>query len=151
MNGVSGLDIADMLAASKFSVSKVGEKTCVVVCTLPNGFEITATSACVDPADFSEVIGADICKLKIKDKLWELEGYRKQASMTPAGGTPITFTARVVVEKRELDEKLAKLTAFMDTAVYASLSAEERGRLSTQHRAMNRYSLVLEERIAAFE
>lgn len=148
MSGISKEHIDKILAMSKFSVSKLGSKTCAVVCTLPCGFEITATSACVNPSDYDEAVGADICREKIEDKLWELEGYRKQAY---GPGEPVTFEGRVMFEKHELDEKLAKLTAFMGTAVYASLSAEERGRLSTQHRAMNRYSLVLEERIAAFE
>jgi len=148
MSGVSRETIDGLLDASTFSVSKVGAKTCVMVCTLPCGFEITATSACVNPEDYDEAIGVEICKKRIADKLWELEGYRKQA--TEVVSTPITFTARVVVEKRELDEKLAKLTAFMDTAVYASLSADERGRLCMQRNAMDQYSSILGERIAAF-
>jgi hypothetical protein len=147
MSGVSGLDIEDILAASTFSVSKVGNKTCVVVCTLPSGFEITETSACVDPNDFSLDIGADICKLKIKDKLWELEGYRKQASEC---ARHVTFKERVVIEKRELDEKLAKLKEFMGTTVYASLIDVERGRLNVQRNAMERYSDILGARISAF-
>lgn len=139
-----------MLAASKFSVLKVGEKTCVVVCTLPNGFEISAASACVDPKDFSEVIGADICKLRIKDKLWELEGYRKQVSMATDGGTPITFKDRVVLEKRDLDGRLKKLDAFIGTETYCALPEAEQDRLCRQADYMRNYSAVLGERIAAF-
>ncbi len=57
---------------------------------------------------------------------------------------------RVVAEKAELDEKLAKLIAFMDTPVYASLSLVEQERLCRQRHYMGKYSLVLGERIAAF-
>lgn len=148
MSGVSKEHIDKILAMSKFSVSKVGEKTCVVVCTLPNGFEITATSACVDPNDFSAVIGADICKLKIKDKLWELEGYRKQTeeSLEPTG-----FKDRVRAEKADLDVKFTKLAEFLGTETFVALPEAEQERLMKQHDAMGTYLFFLGERIAAFE
>ena len=57
---------------------------------------------------------------------------------------------RVVTEKAELDEKLAKLDAFGRTTLFASLPAEEQGRLNRQHSLMEQYSAVLGERIAAF-
>jgi hypothetical protein len=148
MSGVSGLDIADLLNLSRFSVSKIGAKTCVVVCTLPSGFEITATSACVDPADFSMVIGADICKQKITEKLWELEGYRKQTeeSLAPTG-----FKDRVRAEKADLDVKFTKLAEFLGTETFVALPAAEQERLMKQHDAMGTYLFFLGERIAAFE
>jgi len=58
---------------------------------------------------------------------------------------------RVVDEKRELDEKLTKLDAFGRTELFASLPADEQGRLNSQHSLMERYSAVLGERIAAFQ
>jgi hypothetical protein len=57
---------------------------------------------------------------------------------------------RVVAEKTELDEKLAKLDAFGRTPLFASLPADEQGRLNRQHSLMEQYSAVLGERIAAF-
>ena len=57
---------------------------------------------------------------------------------------------RVVDEKRELDEKLTKLDAFGRTELFASLPADEQGRLNRQHSLMGQYSDVLAERIAAF-
>ena len=57
---------------------------------------------------------------------------------------------RVVVEKRELDEKLAKLDAFGRTDFYETLPADEQGRLNRQHSVMEEYSRILGERIAAF-
>lgn len=61
-----------------------------------------------------------------------------------------TYQQRVVAEKAELDEKLAKLDAFGRTQIFASLSADEQGRLNRQHSLMGKYSAVLGERIAAF-
>ena len=60
---------------------------------------------------------------------------------------------RVVKEKEELDEKLAKLKKFCfgpDTKTFASLSPEERDRLEDQYTAMKTYSDILGRRIAAF-
>jgi hypothetical protein len=57
---------------------------------------------------------------------------------------------RVVDEKRELDEKLSKLSSFGTTPLFASLPADEQGRLNRQHSVMEEYSRILGERIAAF-
>lgn len=57
---------------------------------------------------------------------------------------------RVVAEKAELDDKLAKLNAFGRTPLFASLPADEQGRLNRQHLLMEQYSAVLGERIADF-
>lgn len=59
--------------------SKVGEKTTMCITTLVNGFEIITSSACVEPGDYDPRIGEDLAKKKAVDKVWELEGYRKQS------------------------------------------------------------------------
>ena len=60
------------------------------------------------------------------------------------------YQQRVVEEKKDLDEKLARLLAFARTEVYRNLSVDEQDRLSRQYDAMYGYSLILGERIAAF-
>jgi len=57
---------------------------------------------------------------------------------------------RVVEEKRELDEKAARLAAFIALPT-ATVSTAELGRLRVQHAIMDAYCTVLAERIAAFE
>jgi hypothetical protein len=57
---------------------------------------------------------------------------------------------RVAIEKRELDEKIAKLDAFRHGDVYPTLEEVERLRLTRQWCHMKDYSNVLGERIAAF-
>lgn len=57
---------------------------------------------------------------------------------------------RVVDEKAELDEKMDKLTAFMDTPIFATVPAAEQERLVMQLMHMGSYTAVLHERIAAF-
>ena len=57
---------------------------------------------------------------------------------------------RVVVEKKELDEKLAALKAFMGKPMFQTLDRAEQGRLRWQAFMMHGYSDILEERIEAF-
>ena len=60
---------------------------------------------------------------------------------------------RVVVEKRELDEKLKKLKAFCfepGNKIFSSLPPEDRDLLEDQYTAMTRYSEILAKRIARF-
>ncbi len=57
------------------------DKCLVMVVKLENGFVLTASSACVDPGNYDEMIGYEICEERIKNKLWELEGYLLQTSM----------------------------------------------------------------------
>lgn len=61
--------------------STVGEKTTLVRCVLVNGFEIIEASACVDPNNYSEEIGARICIDKINDKIWDYLGFLLQTAV----------------------------------------------------------------------
>lgn len=51
---------------------------------LPNGFVLTESSACVDPENFNAEIGRNIVDERIKNKLWELEGYCLQCKIAEA-------------------------------------------------------------------
>lgn len=57
---------------------------------------------------------------------------------------------RVVDEKAELDERLAKLDAFLKTGTFKSLRDEEQILLDRQAVAMRILSGILRERIALF-
>ena len=59
---------------------------------------------------------------------------------------------RVVDEKRELDEKLQKLSAFISSKDFTTFvqNEAERGRLICQEETMRDYSAILAERIEAF-
>lgn len=53
--------------------------------------------------------------------------------------------------KKELDDKLNMLKAFIETnPVFEDLPADERGRLGRQFDVMAEYSSILSQRIAAF-
>ena len=59
---------------------------------------------------------------------------------------------RVIEEKRELDEKIQKLTAFIYSEKFVSIVSDddERLRLQQQDEVMRQYSRVLCNRIASF-
>ena len=62
------------------------------------------------------------------------------------------YQERVIEEKRALDVKLKKLRYFVDNdAVFVGLPQAEKRRLNRQLNAMEAYSYVLGERIAAFK
>ena len=73
--------VEQILADSKITDTKMGEKTTVMVVTLPNGFEIVTSSSCVDPRNYDHALGVSICLVRAKDKVWELEGYALQSDM----------------------------------------------------------------------
>ena len=60
------------------------------------------------------------------------------------------FQQRVVDEKRELDDKIHKLHAFVGGTIFAALPDDERSRMSIQLQHMAGYSDILGQRIAAF-
>lgn len=62
-------------------VFTIGEKNTIVRVVLVNGFELVESSACVDPANYDESIGRDICLEKIKDKIWFLLGFLLQTGV----------------------------------------------------------------------
>lgn len=66
-------------------VSTLGEKTTVVQATLANGFELVESSACVDPVNYSEEVGAEICLERIKSKVWQLLGFALQWAVSGVG------------------------------------------------------------------
>lgn len=74
-NALTQNDIDSILEASEFYVDTIGQKTTLVRVVLPTGFELVEASACVDPANYSEQVGADICLEKIKDRLWNRMGF----------------------------------------------------------------------------
>ena len=61
------------------------------------------------------------------------------------------YQKRVIDERNEVDERLKKLTLFIQSDKFETLSVPEQRRMNRQHHIMRRYSVVLMERIEAFE
>ena len=72
---VTQAQIDALIAASTWTDAKMGEKTTVVCCKLPNGFEVIESSGCVDPTNYDHKLGVEICRKRIVDRIWMLEGY----------------------------------------------------------------------------
>lgn len=79
-NSINEHNVEDFVIS--YDVSKWGEKTTIVNATLANGFIITASSSCVDPANFNMGIGESICKEKIRDNVWQMLGFLLQCGMS---------------------------------------------------------------------
>lgn len=80
-NTVTQKDIDVLMASATIEVETMMDKCTVVTVQLANGFILVASSACVDPVNYDEEMGKEICLNKIKDKLWELEGYCLQKEL----------------------------------------------------------------------
>ena len=149
-NTVTGNQIEALLKKAKVTVSTVEEKCTVVSVTLENGFVITESSACVDKENYNEAVGRDICIAKIRDKLWELEGYRLQESLY-SGGTAVkepTAKERVERELEDLRGKRERLAGFLYSRKGEGLKVAERYLLNKQLEAMEQYEGILVARLS---
>ncbi|PHA98704.1 hypothetical protein COE79_20660 [Bacillus toyonensis] len=81
-NTITQDDINSILERTHWTVEEFHGKCTVVVAKLPNGFILTESSACVDPVNYDAKIGTEICKERIVNKIWELEGYRLQCTIS---------------------------------------------------------------------
>lgn len=77
-NTVTDEMIDKIVEETEFKTIQIYGKTTIVSAKLPNGFVITESSSCVDPTNYDEKLGEEICKNRIIDKIWEFEGYKLQ-------------------------------------------------------------------------
>ena len=80
-NTVTKQQIDELLAKSEIKVETVYDKVTVVNCKLPNGFVITEASGAVDPANYDEEIGKEICLKRLENQVWFLLGYQLQEEL----------------------------------------------------------------------
>lgn len=81
MNTITSDYVDEIIMNSEIEIQTVFDKCTIVACKLPNGFVIVESSACVSPDNYNEEMGYEICLEKIKDKVWELEGYKLQGEL----------------------------------------------------------------------
>ena len=58
-----------------------GKPVTYVTVQMLNGFTIRECTTCVDPENYSEEIGKEICLKKIEDRVWFLLGYSLQEKL----------------------------------------------------------------------
>lgn len=64
-----------LAAACEEKVFTVFGNCTVVAWKMPNGFTLVEHSGCIDKENYSEQVGADICRPRLRDRIWMLEGY----------------------------------------------------------------------------
>ena len=62
-----------------------GKPCTYVTVRMKNGFTLRESTTCVDPANYDENIGKEICLKKIEDKVWFLLGYQLQEDLFRSG------------------------------------------------------------------
>lgn len=77
-NTVTQAVVDELMESCDIAVTTAFDKCTIVACKLPNGFVIVESSSCVDPANYDEDMGVDICMKNIERKVCELEGYLLQ-------------------------------------------------------------------------
>lgn len=75
-NKVTQEMVDEIIEDAEIVVDTLFDRMTIVSCKLPNGFIITETSACIDPENYNEDMGIDICMDKIITKIYKLETYR---------------------------------------------------------------------------
>lgn len=81
MNKITQEHINDILNETEFTVDEKYDKLTIVTAKLPNGFTIVESSGCVDPSNYDKELGITLCRKKIVDKIWYLEGYVLQTRL----------------------------------------------------------------------
>lgn len=106
INTVTAQDIEELLNKAEWDMKTIFGKCTVVTCKLPNGFILVESSACVDPANYDHQIGEHTCRERIKNKLWELEGYHLQCMLAAAKNTEKREVCAREVMEEMIDEIL---------------------------------------------
>ena len=76
-------EVSEVMQASEDRVLTLFGTCTVVAMRMPCGYVLVESSACVNPEDYDEGIGADICCERIEDKVWALLGYEHVKATPP--------------------------------------------------------------------
>lgn len=70
--------LANMQDVQVQTIIEFDKPTTHVAIRMLNGFVIREATTCVDPANYDEEVGKQICLEKLEDKIWFLLGYQLQ-------------------------------------------------------------------------
>lgn len=148
-NTVTQAVVDELMESCDIAVTTAFDKCTIVACKLPNGFVIVESSSCVDPANYDEDMGVDICMKNIEHKLWELEGYLLQNKLYMDG---VSFDdddaedekdekPKHTDKKYEDDEYWDKLIqTYNDYLDYVDDYLDDLAHYKRRHRGHNHYS-----------
>jgi len=152
-NTITQADVDNFIAS--VTIQTLGNKTTIVHCILLNGYSMVESSSCVDPSNYNEAMGAEICLNKIKDKIWGLLGFLLQSatngfdSLEPRRERP-AYQVRVTKELTDLTTRTTNLNLYLTSQEYNQLSTNDRYLLADQYVAMKVLGDVLQQRVNNF-
>lgn len=76
---------------------------------MPNGFTVRESATCVDPANYDEEIGKQVCLKRIEDKIWMLLGYEKQYEVS-AKNPVLASTRNMMISPHYKERFVAEFT-----------------------------------------
>lgn len=76
----TGITAAVVNGFVRQTITTTQGKTTIVHATLANGFELVASSSCVDPENYDETLGRVLALEKVKDQVWMLLGFLLQSA-----------------------------------------------------------------------
>ncbi len=76
-------EVSEVMQASEYRVMTLFGTCTVVAMRMPCGYVLVESSACVNPEDYDEETGADICCERIENKVWALLGYEHIKATSP--------------------------------------------------------------------
>ena len=117
-----------------------------VTVRMKNGFTLRECTTCVDPANYDENIGKEICLKKIESKVWELLGYTLQTGLATE---PKDFKERMVAECKQLTQRIEKLEVFMKSDKFHQVESDMRQMMYDQLHGMKEYQGALTRRMIA--
>ena len=153
---VTPKQIDSMMAKVTYHTYVVPGTTTTVAVAMRDGFTLCQEiQACVDPANFNEALGKKYAIEKAtevaRDRLWGLEGYKLKFpdEALPETDSLQPHEVRLVLERKQLGERLGALSAFLASSSKPVLPEVEYDRLYLQQGLMQQLYAVLTDRITA--
>ena len=123
-----------------------GKPVTYVTVRMKNGFTLRESNTCIDPNNYDEEKGKQICLEKIKDKIRFLLGYVLQDKVYKEYNS--TFKSRIIEEYKQLGDRLSKLNTAINKEDFKEKVEEKQYNLiCAQNRAMTEYWNILRDRI----
>lgn len=135
----------DTVEATKF-----GSKTTLVHASTLTGFEMINHSSCVDPANYSDILGKQYAMEEITNKVWSHLGFVLQWAKNGLNKTnkDEAYITRMLAEQEALGDKITKLRMFITSnPIFNTLPETKKTLMIKQLTAMDEYFHILEERI----
>lgn len=130
--------------------TKIGSKTTLVHARTLTGFEMINHSSCVDPANYSDILGKEYAMEEITNKVWSHLGFVLQWAKNGLHKTnkDEAYIIRMLAEQATLGDKITKLRIFIaNNPIFNTLPETKKTLMTKQLTVMDEYFHILEERI----